>query len=158
MKKKMVVWIQNDCKYITCLFSRLYGWIGAVAYWYLALWESIELRIPSLRKYKHSKCEVWFLLNEYCFCTVINLKNYKSETLCVLSCFSRVWLWDPVDGSPLGSSVHGILQARILGWAAISFFRDLPDPGIEPASPALQADSLPLSHQGSPCIVQSYSN
>ena len=31
---------------------------------------------------------------------------------------------------------------------------DLPDPGIEPGSPALQADSLPLSHQGSPrdCI------
>ena len=27
---------------------------------------------------------------------------------------------------------------------------DLPDPGIEPRSPALQADSLPLSHQGSP--------
>ena len=27
---------------------------------------------------------------------------------------------------------------------------DLPDPGIEPASPALQVDSLPLSHQGSP--------
>ena len=27
---------------------------------------------------------------------------------------------------------------------------DLPDPGIEPRSSALQADSLPLSHQGSP--------
>ena len=27
---------------------------------------------------------------------------------------------------------------------------DLPDPGIKPKSPALQADSLPLSHQGSP--------
>ena len=27
---------------------------------------------------------------------------------------------------------------------------DLPDPGIEPVSPALQVDSLPLSHQGSP--------
>ena len=29
---------------------------------------------------------------------------------------------------------------------------DLPNPGIEPASPALQADSLPLSHLGSPFI------
>ena len=27
---------------------------------------------------------------------------------------------------------------------------DLPNPGIEPASPAMQADSLPLSHWGSP--------
>ena len=50
------------------------------------------------------------------------------------------------------SSVHGISQARILEWVAISSSRDLPNPEIEPASlasPALQADSLPLSHQGS---------
>ena len=44
--------------------------------------------------------------------------------------------------SPPGSSVHGILQARILEWVAISFSRDLPDPGIEPRSSALQADTL----------------
>ena len=30
-------------------------------------------------------------------------------------------LWDPIDGSPLGSSVPGIFQARILEWVAISF-------------------------------------
>ena len=41
-----------------------------------------------------------------------------------------------------GSSVHGILQARILEWVAIPFPRGLPDPGIEPGSPALQTDSL----------------
>ena len=41
-----------------------------------------------------------------------------------------------------GSSVHGILQVRILEWVAILFSRDLLDPGIEPKSPALQADSL----------------
>ena len=32
-------------------------------------------------------------------------------------------LCDPVDCSPLGSSVHGILQARVLEWVAISFSR-----------------------------------
>ena len=32
-------------------------------------------------------------------------------------------LWDPIDWSPPGSSVHGILQARILEWVAISFSR-----------------------------------
>jgi len=56
-----------------------------------------------------------------------------------------------MDYSPPGSYVHGILQARILEWVAMPFSRDLPDPGIEPMSlvaPALQADSLPLSHQG----------
>ena len=30
-------------------------------------------------------------------------------------------LWDPIDGSPPGSRVPGILQARILEWIAISF-------------------------------------
>ena len=48
----------------------------------------------------------------------------------------------PVDCSLPGSSVHGILQARILEWVAISFSRDLPNPGIEPRSPALWADAL----------------
>ena len=37
---------------------------------------------------------------------------------CVLSCFSRVWLSDAIDCSLPDSSVHGILQARILEWAA----------------------------------------
>ena len=32
---------------------------------------------------------------------------------------------------------------RILEWVAYPFSRDLPDPGIEPGSPALQVDSLP---------------
>ena len=35
-------------------------------------------------------------------------------------------LCDPVDGSPPSSSVHGILQARILEWVAISFSRGSP--------------------------------
>ena len=41
--------------------------------------------------------------------------------LLLLSHFSRVWLCDPIDGSPLGSPVPGILQARTLEWVAISF-------------------------------------
>ena len=44
---------------------------------------------------------------------------------------------------PPGSSVHGILQLRILEWVAIPSSRGLPDPGITPRSRALQADSLP---------------
>ena len=46
-------------------------------------------------------------------------------------------LCDPRDYRPPESSVHGILQARMLERAAISCFRDLPEPGIEPGSPAL---------------------
>ena len=64
----------------------------------------------------------------------------KSLQLCPTLC-------DPVDCSLLGSSVHGVLQARILEWVAMSPPGDLPDPGIELISPALQANSLPLIHQ-----------
>ena len=39
----------------------------------------------------------------------------------LLSRFSRVWLCDPIDGSPPVSTVPGILQARTLEWVAISF-------------------------------------
>ena len=52
-------------------------------------------------------------------------------------------LCDPMDCSPLGSSVYGILQARILEWVAIPFSTDLPDPGNKLWSPGLQADSSP---------------
>ena len=52
-------------------------------------------------------------------------------------------LCDPLDCSPLGSSVHGIFQAEILEWVAMPPPEDLPNPGIEPVSPALQADFLP---------------
>ena len=46
-------------------------------------------------------------------------------------------LCDPMDCSLPCSSVHGIFQARLLEWVAISFSRDLPDPGIKPRSPGL---------------------
>ena len=41
--------------------------------------------------------------------------------LLVLNRFSPVQLCDPIDGSPPGSPVPGILQARTLDWVAISF-------------------------------------
>ena len=44
-------------------------------------------------------------------------------------------------------TVHGILQARILEWVAIPSPGDRPNPGIEPKSPTLQADSLPAEPQ-----------
>ena len=50
---------------------------------------------------------------------------------------SSVRLCDLMGFSPPGSSVHGILYARILEWVAISLSRDLSDSGIKPTSPAL---------------------
>ena len=62
----------------------------------------------------------------------------------VLDAQSCPTFWDPMDCGPPGFSVHGILQARILAWIVIPFSKDLPNPGVEPWSPALQAGSLPF--------------
>ena len=53
-------------------------------------------------------------------------------------------LSDPVDCGPLGSSICGILQARILEWIAFPSPGDLPDPGIDPL--ALFVVMLPKAH------------
>ena len=56
----------------------------------------------------------------------------------------------PQTVAPLpGSSVHGFLHIRMLEWVAFPS-GDLLDPGIEPGSPALQADSLPGMPPGKP--------
>ena len=63
---------------------------------------------------------------------------------CVLSHFSQVRLFS----SPQGSSVRGILQARILEWLSCPPPGGLPDPGVEPQSlpsPALAGEQ----HRGS---------
>ena len=62
-------------------------------------------------------------------------------------------LCDSIDCSLPGSYIHGIFQTIILEWVTISFSRrSFQDLGIEPWSPALQVDSLLLSHQGSPMV------
>ena len=50
------------------------------------------------------------------------------HTMATLSARSRPTLCDPTDGSPPGSSVHGILQARILEWVAIFYSRGSSQP------------------------------
>ena len=70
-------------------------------------------------------------------------ENTKVKVLGV----SHVQLCHPMDCGPPGSSVHGIVQARILEWVAISFLTGSSDPGIKPASlvsPALAGGFLPL--------------
>ena len=62
---------------------------------------------------------------------VVALVTQSCSTLC-----------DPMDCSLLGSSVHGILQARILEWVGMPTSRDLPNPGIESGSPTLHTESL----------------
>ena len=63
--------------------------------------------------------EFWTFQKVVCWCALGMMGNHlaaaKSLQLCPTLC-------DPIDGSPPGSPVPGVLQARILKWVAISFF------------------------------------
>ena len=72
---------------------------------------------------------------------------YKVKMLVTQSCLT---LCNLMNCSPPGSSVHGILQARILEWVAISFSRGSSQPRDQPLPPALQMDSLPPEPPGIP--------
>ena len=79
--------------------------------------------------------------------------------LCAKLLQSRPTLCDPMDCHPPGSSVHGILQAKILEWVAMPLLQGIFLTAIKPVSPAtlaLQDDSLLLSHWGSPIWAETY--
>ena len=79
----------------------------------------------------------------------------KVKVLVTQSCLA---LWDPMDCSWPGYSVHGILQARVLEWISTSFSRDLPDPGDKPRSSVLQAESLLSEPPGKPIVSSTVGN
>ena len=81
------------------------------------------------------------LMDRYCF-------SLKSMYVLIAQLCST--LCDPMECSPPGSSVHGILQERLLEGLLVPYPGDLPDPGIKRWSPKLQVDSLPYEPPGKP--------
>ena len=69
----------------------------------------------------------------------------KPSSGCIQPCLS---LCNPMDCSPPGSSVCGILWARALRWVSMPFSRGPPDPETEPTAPELSRGSLPLVPPG----------
>ena len=108
---------------------------------------STKYLVSTLNRYYGS------LLGAVRYIVWFNNQNNKSTyklAICVQSCLT---LCNPIDCSPPGSSLHGIVQQEY--WSVLSCIPPgyLPDPGTEPTSPApsaSQADSLLLRHQGSP--------
>ena len=72
-------------------------------------------------------------------------KPQGSESEVAQSCLT---LCDPMDYSLPGSAVHGIFQAIVLEWIAISFSSGSSNPGIKPGSLSLQTDALPSEPPG----------
>ena len=70
--------------------------------------------------------------------------------------WSHVQLCDNMDCSSPGLSVHGVSQARILEWVAISFSRGSSPPRDQTQVSLIAGRWLPLSHQGSPMMSKFY--
>ena len=79
-----------------------------------------------------------------CSCAVLCLVDQSCPTL-----------WDPMGCSPPGSSVHGILQARILEWVASALLQGIfPTQGLNPGLLYCRQILYSLSHQGRPKTLE----
>ena len=102
------------------------------------------LSIPATASFPERKpvlvLSIFHLHEHMCVCVCV----------CVLVTQSCLTLCNPVDCSPLGFSVMGFSRQGY--WSGLPFLSpgDLPDPGIEPGSPALKADSLLSEPPGEP--------
>ena len=72
----------------------------------------------------------------------IHMFSYMHTCVCAKLLQLCLTLCDPMNCSPPDSSVHWILQAIILEWKPFPSPEDLPNPGVNSGSPALQADFL----------------
>ena len=82
--------------------------------------------------YSNSHLSFFVYLHPFLIAHIGNLKfGGLLEVFIVVIVQSLSWVWlffNPMDCSPPGSSVHGILQARILEWVAISLSREFIPP------------------------------
>ena len=82
---------------------------------------------------------------QYCIGT------WNVRSMCTCTLVTQLTLWDPVDCSPPGFSVHGILHARILEWIAVFFSRGIfLTQGSNVSLLHHRQILYHLSHQGSP--------
>ena len=103
------------------------------------------------RTWKQPRCpsaDEWIRKLWYIYTMVFSWKWKESEVTQSCQTFC--------DHMDTGFSVHGIFQARILEWFAISFSRDLPEPRIEPSLLHCRQTLHHLSHREAWCFHQLY--
>ena len=74
------------------------------------------------------------------------------------SCSVMSALCNPMDCSLSGSSIHGIFQARVVEWVAISFSRDISTQGLNPGLLHCRQMLLPSEPPGNPTKMYIYMN
>ena len=153
--------LDNECLHHS-QFSGIISntWINIFAKWFLPShwltpikWNPGVLRFMGSQRVRHN----WATELNW---TELNSGKYKGANLVlrldeseakVLVAQSRPTLCNPRDCSPPGFSVHGISQARILEWVAISFSRRIfPTQGSNPGPLHCRQILYHLNHQGSP--------
>ena len=89
------------------------------------LWQKVKKSLLMKVKEKSEKAGLKLNIQTTKIMASSPITSWQIDVLVAQSCPT---LCDPMDCSPQGSSVHGILQARILEWVAISFSRGSPQP------------------------------
>ena len=113
-----------------------------------AMWQAYD----GWQGYKNKHIPTLYFLRSYSLVTASSSSEesaglVKVKVLVAQSCLA---LCNPMDYNQPGSSVHGILQPRMLRWVAIPFSRGSSPPRKRARSPELQADSLPSEPPGKP--------
>ena len=113
-----------------------------------------DLPWPAYHTHTYTHPTKLFPLRAQCFLpssiSIIQNTNQMKSLGCVQLC-------NPIDCSLPGSSVHGIFPGKNTGVGCHSLLQGIfPNPGIEPGSPALQADYLPSEPPGKPIIQNTY--
>ena len=137
--------------FVPCLLCLSFGHFFFLVSYHLSIFHLWPLRWTMTVTGVHEINSLWntgqllgiWAFSFFLFSTSPAAKNFLRA--CVLS---HVRLWNLIDGSQPGSSVHGNFQARVLEWIAVPTPGDIPNPGIEPHSLRQQVDSLPLRHLG----------
>ena len=123
-------------------------WIGVE----LGDWEQFYIHHMCNREVMVAK-RFWNIISFLILCVCVHMCVCVCVCVCVCACSVMSDSLQSLDCSLPGSSVHGIFQARILEWGAISSSGDLTDPGIEhlsSESPALVVGLSTTELPGSP--------
>ena len=130
--------------------------LGIESLWWGAMgWMEVGWRVSDLlraRTFKDDCRSKWEWIAQQFIATRANSLWKKQTAGCVLVTQLCLTLRGPMDWEPGGHQVPPSMKvSKQEYWSGLSFPSpgDLPDPGIEPRSPALQADFYHLSHHGS---------
>ena len=162
-------WLQHDSKPLSChcivsiaTISLEYGlpWVlvqkGVLCFAHVTMLSvscisDDSLVCPLAGLYIRLQC--WLM--GVCFNTeLLILEGWKTDPEISQGNFYNIY--SSLGYSPLGSSIYGISQARILEWVAISFSKDLHDTRIKPVSSAWQADSFTTEPPWKPSQTYTY--